>query len=133
MQKPAAGAAGRRWRSLVTARYRTYLGDPSDPAQREVLRARSPIHRLDQIARPLLVVQGVNDIRGMREQADAVVEALRARKAPVEYLRFPDEGHWIQNWQNNVRLYRNLENFFGAHLGGRVSPLDAVELWLGLQ
>ncbi len=62
-----------------------------------------------------------------------MVASLRARKATVEYLRFPDEGHWIQKWQNNVLLYRNLENFLGAHLGGRVSSLDAVELWLGLQ
>ncbi len=106
---------------------------PSDPEQLKMLRARSPIHRLDRIVRPLLVVQGANDIRGMTEQAEAVVASLRAREAQVEYLSFPDEGHWIQSWKNNVRLYRTLENFFGAHLGGRVSPLDAVELWLGLQ
>jgi hypothetical protein len=30
-------------------------------------------------------------------------------------------------------LYRSLENFFAAHLGGRRSPVDMIELWLGLE
>jgi dipeptidyl aminopeptidase/acylaminoacyl peptidase len=115
------------------ALYRAYLGDPADPEQRETLRALSPIHRLERVLRPLLVIQGERDIRGMTEQADAVVAALRAREAPVDTLEFPDEGHWIQQWQNNVRLYRTLEGFLATHLGGRRTPLDAIELWLGLQ
>ncbi|MGI9592311.1 MAG: alpha/beta fold hydrolase [Myxococcota bacterium] len=118
---------------LHAARYYSYLGDPSDPKQRGVLRARSPIHRLDQIVRPLLVIQGTNDIRGMTEQAQAVVAALRARDAEVRLLELQGEGHWIQRWQSNVRLYRTLETFLAKHLGGRVSPVGAVELWLGLQ
>jgi dipeptidyl aminopeptidase/acylaminoacyl peptidase len=120
------------WREYA-ARYHRYLGDPADPEQRERLRALSPIHRLDQVVRPLLVIQGERDIRGMTEQAQAVVTALRRSGRPVEFLGFPDEGHWIRNWQNNVRLYRALENFLGEHLSGRRSPLDAIELWLGLQ
>jgi len=64
---------------------------------------------------------------------DARIEALEARDAEVEFLRLPDEGHWLQKWQSNVRLYRTAENFLATHLGGRKSPLDAVELWLGLQ
>jgi dipeptidyl aminopeptidase/acylaminoacyl peptidase len=115
------------------ALFRAYLGDPSDPEQRKALRALSPIHRLDRVVRPLLVIQGERDIRGMTDQADAVVAALRAREAPVESLKFPDEGHWIQRWQDNVRLYRTLERFFADHLDGRSSPLDAIELWLGLE
>jgi dipeptidyl aminopeptidase/acylaminoacyl peptidase len=115
------------------ALYHAYLGDPANPEQRKRLRELSPIHRLDRVVRPLLVIQGARDIRGMTEQAEAVVAALRAGEAPVEYLEFPDEGHWIQNWQNNVRLYRTLEDFLGTHLGGRRSPLDAIEMWLGLQ
>jgi dipeptidyl aminopeptidase/acylaminoacyl peptidase len=115
------------------ARYHRYLGNPADPEQRETLRALSPVHRLDRVVRPLLVIQGARDIRGMTAQAEAVVAILRDSGRPVEFLGFPDEGHWIQNWQNNVRLYRALEDFLGAHLGGRRSPLDAIELWLGLQ
>jgi dipeptidyl aminopeptidase/acylaminoacyl peptidase len=120
------------WREYA-ARFVAYLGDPADPGQREALRAISPLHRLDRVVRPLLVIAGARDIRGMTEQARAVVAALRAREAPVEYLEFPDEGHWIHDWRNNVRLYRSLESFLAAQLGGRRSPLDAIELWLGLQ
>ncbi len=118
------------WRATY---YHHYFGDPADPEQRAVLASRSPIHRAEQIEGPLLLVQGGRDARGMRAQADALVTALDAHGAEVEYLTFPDEGHWLQRWQSHVRFYRALENFLGAHLGGRVSPPDAVEVWLGLQ
>ncbi len=32
-----------------------------------------------------------------------------------------------------LRFYRALESFLAAHLGGRVSPITADEMWIGLQ
>lgn len=115
------------------ALYHAFLGDPARPDDRAVLRDRSPIHRVDKIQRPLLLTQGGNDSRGLTPQAEAVVGALRKRDVPVQYLFLPDEGRWIQRWQNNVRFYRMLENFLGQHVGGRVSPYHPVEVWLGLR
>ena len=99
----------------------TYAGDPNDPADRADMLARSPITLVDKIVTPLLVVQGANDVRVVKEEADNIVAALRARDVPVEYLVAEDEGHGFQNPENNFRLYRAVEKHFAEHLGGRRS------------
>jgi dipeptidyl aminopeptidase/acylaminoacyl peptidase len=111
----------------------TFIGDPSTRRGRKALRAASPISRIDQIRKPLLVVQGGNDAWGIQEQVEEMVSQLREREAPVEYLLFENEGRSIQSWENNLRFYRALEGFLAKHLGGRGSPITADEMWLGLQ
>jgi dipeptidyl aminopeptidase/acylaminoacyl peptidase len=108
--------------------WRDFAGDPSDPAQRAELEARSPLHRVDRIERPLLVAQGANDVRVLRDQSDRLVAALRARGRDVRYLVFDDEGHAIQRWQSQVVLHRAIEDFLAEHLGGRSGPREWVEL-----
>jgi dipeptidyl aminopeptidase/acylaminoacyl peptidase len=110
-----------------------YVGDPSTREGREALREASPIHQLDRIVRPLLVVQGGNDPWGLQGEAESMVARLREHDAPVEYLLLKNEGRSIQNWENMLRFYRALESFLAKHLGGRVSPITADELWIGLQ
>jgi dipeptidyl aminopeptidase/acylaminoacyl peptidase len=62
-----------------------------------------------------------------------MVARSRRRNAPVEYLLLENEGRSIQNWENQLRFYRALEHFLAKHLGGRVSPVTADEMWMGLQ
>ena len=99
----------------------TYAGDPDDPADLADMLARSPITLVDKIVTPLLVVQGANDVRVVQEEADNIVEALRARDVSVEYLLAEDEGHGFQNPENVLELYRAVERHFAEHLGGRSS------------
>ena len=96
-----------------------YCGDLDDPDDLADLLARSPITMVDRITTPLLVAQGAQDIRVVREEADNIVEALQARGVPVEYVLADDEGHGFVNPENSVRLYRAIERHFAEHLGGR--------------
>jgi len=80
-----------------------YCGNVDDPADLKELLARSPITMVDRITTPLLVAQGAQDIRVVQAEADNIVEALRARGVPVEYLLAEDEGHGFANPENNVR------------------------------
>ncbi|MEV6984758.1 prolyl oligopeptidase family serine peptidase [Sphaerisporangium sp. NPDC051017] len=96
-----------------------YCGDPGDPDQEADLLARSPITMIDRVRTPLLVAQGANDVRVVKEESDNVVDALRARGVPVEYLVADDEGHGFQNPENVVTLFRAIERHFAEHLGGR--------------
>jgi len=101
--------------------FHRHIGDPENPAELPDLLERSPITHVDKITTPLLVVHGAMDVRVVREEADILVDALRARGATVEYLLKDDEGHGFQNPENVMDLFRTIERFFGEHLGSRVS------------
>lgn len=96
-----------------------YVGDPDDPEQAADIRARSPIHRIDRIRTPLLVVQGANDSRVPRSESDRIVHGLRDRGVTTEYLVFDDEGHDIVNPENLLATFEATERFLAEHLGGR--------------
>lgn len=83
---------------------------------RELLTALSPVHRVDRINAPLLVIHGANDPRVPVGEAEQIVRALRARQRPVEYLRFDDEGHGIARFDNRVTAYTAVAEFLARHL-----------------
>ncbi|RJQ85575.1 S9 family peptidase [Amycolatopsis panacis] len=101
-----------------------YAGDPEDPQDRADMLARSPITMVDRIRTPLLVVQGANDARVPQSESDAIVDGLRERGVPVQYLVAEDEGHDFKNPENLNRMYRAIERHFAEHLGGRQSEKD---------
>lgn len=96
--------------------YFAYMGDPEIREQNDDMLARSPVSRLHQIRKPLLVIHGANDARVSRSQADALVETFRSNEVDVEYLLNEQEGHWFINQDSNLELYRTIERFLARHL-----------------
>ena len=92
------------------------------------MRARSPLHQIDRISKPLLVVHGDNDARVNREAADRIVAAVKAKGVPVTYLSYLDEGHFIQRPENNLSMYAVAEQFLAKCLGGRAEPITINSL-----
>ena len=82
----------------------------------ELLAAISPIHKIERIRCPLMVIHGANDPRVPVDEAEQVVEALRARGRPVEYLRYEDEGHGITRLANRLDCYPRVVAFLEEHL-----------------
>ena len=80
---------------------------------------RSPLNSVDRIKAPLLVVQGANDPRVTKAEADQIFIALRDRGRPVEYLLAPDEGHGFARPVNRMAAFMAAERFLSEHLGGR--------------
>jgi dipeptidyl aminopeptidase/acylaminoacyl peptidase len=105
-----------------------FYGDVNKPEERARMLANSPVSHLDKISAPLLVIHGGNDIRVLRQDSDDVVAALRARKHPVEYLLFADEGHSISKWRNRLAMWRSIEDTFATCLGGRSGGFDFYQL-----
>jgi dipeptidyl aminopeptidase/acylaminoacyl peptidase len=56
-------------------------------------RARSPLHAVDRIARPVLLVHGLEDTVVPPMQAQVMAEALERRGVRHVLLAFPREGH----------------------------------------
>ena len=100
----------------VRALYDLRVGNPD--RDEPMLRARSPYFHVDRIVRPLLIIQGANDPRVPRTESDQMVEALRARNKPVDYLLLPDEGHNFGIPANQIRVMGAIEKFLAKHLGG---------------
>ncbi|WP_390368448.1 S9 family peptidase [Variovorax dokdonensis] len=108
--------------------WRRFIGDPADPAQRKVLDSKSPIHHVENVRGPLLIMHGVNDPRVRYSQSQRMVAALEKHGKQVEFVTFKDDGHGNRKWTNNLAMYRHTEDFFAQCLGGRSGGFDYYQL-----
>ena len=70
---------------------KSLLGDPVK--DRAVYEASSPLKYIRNEKAPLLVLQGENDIRVPKEEAQQVVDILKGEGRTVDAVFFPEEGH----------------------------------------
>jgi dipeptidyl aminopeptidase/acylaminoacyl peptidase len=92
----------------------TKYGDPDADAL--LLRELSPIHRVDRIVAPLLVVHGRHDTNVPLVEAEQIVAALRERAASPGFLLFDDEGHEVRGTANRAVFVREVVRWVTAHL-----------------
>jgi dipeptidyl aminopeptidase/acylaminoacyl peptidase len=104
------------------------MGDPTTPEGKAQLDRQSPLNSANKIKTPLLVVQGANDPRVNKREADQIVIALRDRGFPVEYIVAPDEGHGFHRPVNNMAMFSSAEKFFAKYLGGRYQEGATTEV-----
>lgn len=90
------------------------MGDPDKDA--EALLKKSPLFHADKIERPLLVLQGANDPRVLQRESDSIVEAVRKKGVPVEYLVFENEGHGFRRKESQKRAFEAILAFLDKHL-----------------
>lgn len=77
---------------------------------------RSPKTYIDQIQCPLLVIQGKNDPRVVERESHDLVEHLRSTGKQVDYLMFENEGHDVLKYENRVRCYNGITEYFKQYL-----------------
>lgn len=108
------------------------MGDPSTEEGKAQLVRQSPLTHADKIKTPLMVVQGANDPRVNQAESEQIVNALRKRGFPVQYILAPDEGHGFARPDNNMAMLAAAEKFLASYLGGRyqqsMSPAVAKKL-----
>lgn len=95
------------------------------PAAADRYHDRSPIHFVDDIRVPVLILQGLDDKVVLPAQAEMIAAALSARHVPHVYLAFEGEGH---GFRGAYALRRTLEahlSFLGQILG--FQPADDFE------
>jgi dipeptidyl aminopeptidase/acylaminoacyl peptidase len=87
------------------------------PEAAATYRARSPLHLVDRIARPVLLVHGLEDTVVPPSQAQAMAEALERRGVQHVLVAVPGEGH---GFRRPVSIRRGVEvelSFYLAALG----------------
>ena len=73
------------------------------PERRDLYHARSPINFVDHLSCPIIFFQGLEDKVVPPNQAELMVEALRAKKLPVAYIAFEGEQHGFRQAKNIKR------------------------------
>jgi dipeptidyl aminopeptidase/acylaminoacyl peptidase len=79
----------------------------------------SPIHRADRIRAPMIILHGANDPRVPVGESDQIVRVLKEHEVPVEYHRYPDEGHGLVKLHNKVHGYTAIGDFLDRLVLGR--------------
>jgi acetyl esterase/lipase len=92
----------------------TKYGDPI--ADADLLRDLSPIHLIDRVRAPLMVVHGAHDTNVPLGEAEQVVAALQHFGVPHDYLLFPGEGHELFGTANRVVFVRRVVDWVSRHL-----------------
>ena len=103
------------WESFKEALY-VEMGNPETDL--EYLRRISPLFHADNIQKPLMVLQGANDPRVLKVESDEIVEAVKKKGIPVEYIVFDDEGHGFLIKENRITAYKAILDFLNKHLRG---------------
>ena len=112
-------ATSRRSRATPTSSRRaTWTGSSVRiPEAAAVYRQRSPVHYLDEISCPVLVLQGLDDKIVPPAQAEAIVAALAANHIPHAYLPFAGEGHGFRGADAIRRSLEGELSFLAAVFG----------------
>ena len=92
------------------------VGDPEK--EEDFLKERSPITYVDNInpTTNLLVIQGANDPRVVKNESDQIVERLRSKSIDIEYMVFEDEGHGFTKYSNLVKALKRSAEFLVTKL-----------------
>jgi dipeptidyl aminopeptidase/acylaminoacyl peptidase len=87
------------------------------PEAAATYRAHSPLHAVDQIARPVLLVHGLEDTVVPPSQAQVMADALDRRGIRHVLLTFPGEGHGFRHPESIRRALEVELSFHVAALG----------------
>jgi len=110
------------WGSWL-ATWKRRLADPETEEGRRWLNEHSPLGRAERIVRPMLIGQGMRDVRVTPRESEQIVQAMRARQIPVTYVTFADEGHGFVRQENRLAFSAVMEAFLAQQLGGRAEPI----------
>ncbi len=114
------------WEPFRNASIRRMGADVRTEEGRAFLWERSPLSRVEQIQRPLLIGHGDTDERVKLAEAEQIVSKMQEYEIPVTFARFPDEGHGFRRTENSQSFNGLVEVFLEQHLGGRSEDLKLV-------
>jgi dipeptidyl aminopeptidase/acylaminoacyl peptidase len=111
------------WGPFLGSTWYPFVGNPKIPAEKADMEARSPLFKVGDIKKPLLIGQGANDPRVTQKESEQIVAAMEAKGLPVTYVVYSDEGHGFARPENRLDFFARSEAFLADCLGGRIEPL----------
>jgi dipeptidyl aminopeptidase/acylaminoacyl peptidase len=108
------------WESFRKALY-DEMGDPGT-ADSIRLRQISPLYNYEKINKPLIVFQGMNDVRVLPIESEEIVAGVKKNGVPVEYVTYPNEGHGFAKKENEITTAKKTLAFLDKYLKGGYTP-----------
>jgi dipeptidyl aminopeptidase/acylaminoacyl peptidase len=100
------------------------------PEQAELYRERSPIHHVEQLQVPVILLQGLEDKVVPPNQAETMAAALERNGVPYAYLAFAGEQHGFRKAETNIRCLESELFFYGRIMGfepaGDPEPVEII-------
>ena len=93
------------------------LGDPVK--DRKSYEDASPIKYFKNAKAPLLILQGANDIRDPKEDAEQAETILKQAGKVVDAHYYPDEGHGFAKRENQIDAMERTVAWFDRYLNGK--------------
>ena len=100
--------------ALLQEYEKSLMGDPEK--DRKVYEAASPITYIHNAKAPLLVLQGDNDPRVPKEEAQQVVDLLKKDGKTVDVHYYSNEGHGFEKRENRIDSIRRTVEWFDKYL-----------------
>lgn len=104
------------WEDFKQALY-DEMGDPNT-SDSVMLKATSPLYNYQKIDKPLIVFQGLNDVRVLPIESKEIVEGVKKNGVPVEYVTYPNEGHGFTKKENQITTAEKTLAFLNKYLKG---------------
>ncbi|HEY3662850.1 MAG TPA: alpha/beta fold hydrolase [Chthoniobacterales bacterium] len=95
---------------------RAEYGDERDPKMAAFMERIAALNNAEKITKPLFVVQGANDPRVPKSEAEQIVATLKKQKTPVWYMLGKDEGHGFGKKKNADYLFYATVQFIRDYL-----------------
>ena len=114
------------WESGINSWWR-YFGKPENPDDLELMRKYSPSNRIEDIHGPIMVLAGSRDNITAVQQVKDFEEAVLKTDKDVAFHYFPNAGHGVRHWRDELRRARLLEDFLAEQVGGRSGGFEFAE------
>jgi dipeptidyl aminopeptidase/acylaminoacyl peptidase len=105
------------WASFRKSLY-DEMGDPNT-SDSVMLKAESPLYNYKTINKPLIVFQGMNDVRVLPVESQEIVEGVKKNGVPVEYVTYANEGHGFTKKENQITTSEKTLAFLDKYLKGK--------------
>jgi len=98
------------------------LGDPERDSS--VYDQSSVLRYIRNEKAPLLLLQGENDVRVPREEAEQIVSTLRAQGNTIDAHYYPQEGHGWRKREDQIDALQRTVEWFNQYLGTKAASIS---------
>ncbi len=99
------------------------------PQRKDIYFDRSPINFPERLSCPVIFFQGLEDKVVPADQAETMVDAIRAKGIPVSYVAFAGEQHGFRQAKNIKRALDGELYFYSRVFGFQLAePVEPVEI-----